>query len=612
MAVTFTSEPRLSPATGAGSGESLIERDRLLVSLLADRAAIRIICAPPLYGKTVLASQYARAAFTAEQVVWIDAESPRFLIGLDKGEFNLSEAEPQDSESLVVFDGVPRLTGARRKLFADLLLALNSQGREVLVATVDFDLAFDVQAPTVVLDARELALSAEEVPRHLSVGEAAGFSGESPMRTASRHLLPAVFLDRENGERRFVDSLRRSRPACIEEAVSLLAVVLGGGRFAQLASIFPDGVARMGGALQRTNPHAGIRRASSEFRPLPLSSRTRFDLLCAHLDDLACYAAAADEQEFLMELCELCQDTENASILSLVLAELLNADSRDEFNSRHGVGEPPQCCDDEPPSAQYSVLRFSSGSSLSINLFGRCEITRDGEPVADPASIRKKAKVVIALLLVNYYKDVPRTWVERAVWPESDPKCARSSFYNLWSYVRKLLAPSKNDPFALRACRDTVSLQGLALESDVVSVDGLCHRLCRCGDPSECLSLLSGLQRLYVGPLLPGIENEQLKTYRLLYRNRVLDALVDGVKVLMRNGDLRSAHRFAAFAFEIDPAREDVVYLYMEVQKKLGQLTGAISTFVSCQHALVERFGIDGSSRLHDLYQEILCEVSKG
>lgn len=589
----------------------MIERDRLLVSLLADRNAIRIICAPPLYGKTVLASQYARAAFTAEQVVWIDAESPKFLIGLDKGEFCFSEAEPQESERLVVFDGVPRLTGVRRKLFADLLLALNSHGREVLVTTVDFDLAFDVQATTVVLDARELALSAKEVPHHLIGGESVGLSGESPARTIVRHLLPPVFLDRENGERRFVESLRSARPACIEEAVSLLALVLGGGRFSQLALLFPNGVDRMSGALERTYPYAGIRRASGEFCPLPLSSRTRFDLLCAHLDDLSRYAAASDEQGFLMDLCELCQATENLSILSSVLTELLNADCRDEFNSRHGVGESSQCCDDESPSAQYSALRFSSNSCLSINLFGRCEITRDGKPVADPASIRKKAKVVIALLLVNYYKDIPRTWVERVVWPESDPKCARSSFYNLWSYVRKLLAPSKSDPFALRACRDTVSLQGLALESDVVSVDGLCHRLCGCSDPAECLSLLSGLQRLYVGPLLPGIENEQLKTYRLMYRNRVLDALVDGVKVLMRNGELRSAQRFASFAFEIDPAREDVVYLYMEVQKMLGQLTGAISTFVSCQHALVERFGIDGSSRLHDLYQEILCEVSK-
>lgn len=48
----------------------------------------------------------------------------------------------------------------------------------------------------------------------------------------------------------------------------------------------------------------------------------------------------------------------------------------------------------------------------------------------------------------------------------------------------------------------------------------------------------------------------------------------------------------------------------MKVQQLLGQFAGAISTFVSCRRALVDRFGIDGSSRLEELYEEILKEVS--
>ena len=48
----------------------------------------------------------------------------------------------------------------------------------------------------------------------------------------------------------------------------------------------------------------------------------------------------------------------------------------------------------------------------------------------------------------------------------------------------------------------------------------------------------------------------------------------------------------------------------MKVQQLLGQYAGAISAFVSCRRALVDRFGIDGSSRLEELYEEILEEVS--
>lgn len=47
---------RSSPSAALGIGEALINRKRLLVSLLSDREAVRVICAPPLYGKTVLAN----------------------------------------------------------------------------------------------------------------------------------------------------------------------------------------------------------------------------------------------------------------------------------------------------------------------------------------------------------------------------------------------------------------------------------------------------------------------------------------------------------------------------------------------------------------------------
>ncbi len=611
MAVKFVSEPRLSPVTGAGSGESLIERDRLLVSLLTDRSAVRVICAPPLFGKTVLASQYARVAFEPDQVDWVHANAPQFLVGLDKGRSAFSGIGSLTGNRLVVFDDVPRLADGRRESFVDLLQALHSQGNEILVTTVDFDLAFDIQVATVVLDARQMALSADEMPRRLTGIDGMDLSESSSIPAVGKSMLPAVFLDREDGMRRFADSLARTTPACIEEAVCMLALVMGKGRFSQLVSMFPEGVSRMGGAIERVYPHAGIKRASSEFCALPLASSTRFDLLCLHLDALTKYSSSSDEQGFLMGVCELCKATGNSALLSSVFGGLLAVESREEFRQSHGIGKSPDEIVVGKPNPQHSALRFSSSSGLRINLFGRCEITRNGEPVTDPGSIRKKAKVVIALLLVNHNKDVPRTWLERVVWPESDPSCVRSSFYNLWSYIRKILSPSDSDPFALRASRDTVSLQGLDVESDVVMVDGLCHRLRGCNDSTECLSLLSQLERLYVGSLLPGVENEQLETYRVMYQNRVLDAVVNGIRVLVKAGELRTAQRFAAFAFEIDPTREDVVYLYMKVQKMLGQFAGAISTFVSCRHALVERFGIDGSSRLEALYQEILCDVSK-
>ena len=186
----------------------------------------------------------------------------------------------------------------------------------------------------------------------------------------------------------------------------------------------------------------------------------------------------------------------------------------------------------------------------------------------------------------------------------------RSSFYNLWSYIRRILTPPGEEPFGSRRSRDTVSLAGLNYLSDVSEVHAQCLLLNGCTDPDICKRALGEIERLYCGPLLPGVQNDQIDAYRITYQNRVLDALVDGVRALIRVNELRLAQHYAEFAFGIDQTREDVVYQYMKVQQLLGQFAGAISTFVSCRRALVDRFGIDGSSRLEELYEEILEEVS--
>lgn len=153
-------------------------------------------------------------------------------------------------------------------------------------------------------------------------------------------------------------------------------------------------------------------------------------------------------------------------------------------------------------------------------------------------------------------------------------------------------------------------MAGLNYLSDVGEVHAQCLLLNGCTDPDICKRALGEIERLYCGPLLPGVQNDQIDAYRITYQNRVLDALVDGVRALIRVNELRLAQHYAEFAFDIDQTREDVVYQYMKVQQLLGQFAGAISTFVSCRRALVERFGIDGSSRLEELYEEILEEVS--
>lgn len=606
--------PQSYPSAALGIGEALISRKRLLISLLSDREAVRVICAPPLYGKTVLANQYARIAFPPGSVTWIQASEPEFLVKLDSG--NIEEVLDSDGSSpgkLVVFDGISKLKGKRRTSLVTLMGKLHTKQCEVMVTTEDSTLAADVELPVVVLDAREMALSSDELPKyqdHSDNHESLFEKGHMPTKRS----VPPVALDKERGADRFLKALLRQTPSSPEESLAYLALFFGSGNLSQITDFFDERTQPDISLVESLFPFAGVRLLSSSFSAFELTVEARHELMAAHYSSIVPFTRFEDEAEFLLACVDSCLVSGKRALASMAFE---SRKIQQWYAEKHG----PETGNLSLPipvnehhfgegGASPDAVKAETVSPVRIDLFGRCEVTRDGESVLSKGELRRKAKLVIALLVVNDGKELPRTWIERIVWPESDPACVRSSFYNLWSYIRRILTPPGEEPFGSRRSRDTVSLAGLNYVSDVGEVHAQCLLLNGCTDPDICKGALGEIERLYCGPLLPGVQNDQVDAYRITYQNRVLDALVDGVRALIRVNELRLAQHYAEFAFAIDQTREDVVYQYMKVQQLLGQFAGAISTFVSCRRALVDRFGIDGSSRLEELYEEILEEVS--
>lgn len=605
---------RSSPSAALGIGEAFINRKRLLVSLLSDREAVRVICAPPLYGKTVLANQYARMAFPPGNVIWVQASEPEFLVNLDSG--SIEEVLDSDDSSLgklVVFDGISKLKGKRRASLVTLMGKLHTKQCEVMVTTEDSTLAADVELPVVVLDAREMALSSDELPKrqcHSGNHESLFEKGHMPTKRS----VPPVALDKEKGADRFLKALLRQTPSSPEESLAYLALFLGSGSLSLITDFFDEHAQPDIALVESLFPFAGVSLLSSSFYAFELTVEARHELMAAHYSSIVSFSRFEDEAEFLLACVDSCLAAGKRALASKALE---SRKVQQWYAEKHGA-ETGNFSLPIPASEHFfgeggtitDAIKTEIVSPVRINLFGRCEVTRDGKNVLSNGELRRKAKLVLALLVVNDGKELPRTWIERIVWPESDPACVRSSFYNLWSYIRRVLTPPDEEPFGSRRSRDTVSLAGLNYVSDVGEVHAQCLLLNGCNDPDICKRALGEIERLYCGPLLPGVQNDQIDAYRITYQNRVLDALVDGVRALIRANDLRLAQHYAEFAFGIDQTREDVVYQYMKVQQLLGQYAGAISTFVSCRRALVDRFGIDGSSRLEELYEEILEEVS--
>lgn len=464
-----------------------------------------------------------------------------------------------------------------------------------------------------VLDAREMALSSDELPKrqcHSGNHESLFEKGHMPTKRS----VPPVALDKEKGADRFLKALLRQTPSSPEESLAYLALFLGSGSLSLITDFFDEHTQPDIALVESLFPFAGVSLLSSSFSAFELTVEARHELMAAHYSSIVSFSRFEDEAEFLLACVDSCLAAGKRALASKALE---SRKVQQWYAEKHGA-EIGNFSLPIPASEHFfgedgtitDAVKTEIVSPVRINLFGRCEVTRDGKNVLPNGELRRKAKLVLALLVVNDGKELPRTWIERIVWPESDPACVRSSFYNLWSYIRRVLTPPDEEPFGSRRSRDTVSLAGLNYLSDVGEVHAQCLLLNGCNDPDIYKRALGEIERLYCGPLLPGVQNDQIDAYRITYQNRVLDALVDGVRALIRANDLRLAQHYAEFAFGIDQTREDVVYQYMKVQQLLGQYAGAISTFVSCRRALVDRFGIDGSSRLEELYEEILEEVS--
>lgn len=249
--------------------------------------------------------------------------------------------------------------------------------------------------------------------------------------------------------------------------------------------------------------------------------------------------------------------------------------------------------------------------SLLIKAFGGFEVRYDENRFPSKGGVRPKAQQLLVLLLAHRGKEISRLWAQQVIWPHVREENSRQSFYNVWTYLKKLFEPF-GDSKVVYSNSATVRINTDFVVSDIEIVEYTCsmltaHKIAL----SEYESALMVLDEWYVGLLLPGVEIPEIDSYRKKYEQKVVDALMIGVDDLCHANDFKMALRFAQKAFFMDSAREDICYRLMGLQKKLNQYSSAMQTFLSHRDTMIELYGLDGSLRLHELYEEILKEGSQ-
>ena len=245
---------------------------------------------------------------------------------------------------------------------------------------------------------------------------------------------------------------------------------------------------------------------------------------------------------------------------------------------------------------------------LHVDLFGGLSVRIGDDPVSFSLLRRQKSRTLLALLVVNRGKEVPRDRLVQELWPESELETARRNFYAVWSQLRRaLVTPFGTCPYLVRA-QSGFRLESRLFESDLDAFDSLCRTLLF-GRPraDEWESLFAQVTERYSEDLLPGEEEcAAIVQARDDCRTRLVDALVSASSQLAEAGEVRGGLWFAREALKHEHAREDVYAALMEAQIAAGQRTAALETYFSCRRYLADELGIDPSVRTVRLYRSII------
>lgn len=245
---------------------------------------------------------------------------------------------------------------------------------------------------------------------------------------------------------------------------------------------------------------------------------------------------------------------------------------------------------------------------LHVDLFGGLSV-RIGDDQLDPRLLRRqKSRTLLALLVMNRGKEMPRDRLVQTLWPESDLEAAKRNFYAVWSQLRRALTTGAGTcPYLVRA-QSGFRLDARLLDSDLDRFEAMCRTLLF-GHPraDEWELLFAQASGWYAEDLLPGESDcPAIDRAREDCRVRLVDALVSASAQLVGAGEVRGGLWFAREALKHDKSREDAYTTLMEAQIAAGQRTAALDTYFACRRYLADELGIDPSAHTVRLYRDII------
>lgn len=282
-------------------------RPHLTASLIKERGVARFVVAPPRYGKSAVAAEYADVVFAFRNVFWLPAESPCFARDLDAGTLLEQLVAADAAAKLVVIDNLPLLEPNRAASFSDFVDALLARDIEVVVTcTPSADVYGALQHDRIKLGASDLLLTEQELVDVRSRADCPGWLRKS---TSPAARVPGVAWDIEDGEvADFVKHLGDEEAPGVVVLVEFALLLLGSGDVAMLAQLCPQ-AERVAYEIAEDYPHLGISEETGQFDAVPaevcsvrMAFRSKLQAVVATSSLADCAEVAGSIADFLTEM----------------------------------------------------------------------------------------------------------------------------------------------------------------------------------------------------------------------------------------------------------------------------------------------------------------------
>jgi DNA-binding SARP family transcriptional activator len=253
---------------------------------------------------------------------------------------------------------------------------------------------------------------------------------------------------------------------------------------------------------------------------------------------------------------------------------------------------------------------INAGGRAYVRVLGGLEVTTPAGEVDGAAWRKRKARLLLVMLVLHRGRDVSRDVILERLWPDMDYDHARNNFYVMWSTVKRALsACGEAGTFIQNSgglCRAT-SLVRSDLDDLYAAIDDL-----RSGIDSGSVSAVARAARtlmdLYRGDVLPGdVYDDWISEVRTQVRQDFCDAMLRAARYCDTSGEHEVAVQFARRAVAADPWREDAYQVLMRSHLGAGQRSRAIEAYLACRTRLVEDLGIDPCADTTQIYQAVLA-----